>query len=220
VLIKICGLRTLQEALEAAAAGADLLGFVFAPSRRQVTPEVARAIIARLPAAVRKVGVFVDEEKEKVRAIADYCGLDVVQFHGHESPAYCRGFPQMVFKAIHLSPASSSGHFLDPLWVERLKEYPVAAFLLDTLVPGAAGGTGVPLDWDLAAELAARQPVFLAGGLRPENVGLAVRRVRPLGVDVSSGVETDGQKDPQKMQAFVKAVRRAAAEVFREEGAQ
>ncbi|MCL4424099.1 MAG: phosphoribosylanthranilate isomerase [Firmicutes bacterium] len=241
VLVKICGIKTLQAAWAAVEAGADMVGFVFAPSRRRIEPSLAREITLRLPKEVWKVGVFVNEEKETVQALADLCHLDVIQLHGQESPEYCQGFKQKVFKAWHIPPpgrqgisaerdcaracnlaergkGSADGKTTWPettgdklrqerelLWL-RMGRYQVTAFLLDTLVQGGPGGTGLSLDWNLASELARLYPVILAGGLTPERVAEAVQQVQPLGVDVSSGVETDGEKDPAKMRAFIAAV--------------
>ncbi|MHB1007042.1 MAG: phosphoribosylanthranilate isomerase [Chloroflexota bacterium] len=208
MLVKICGLTDEVAALAAVEAGADLLGFVFARSRRRLAPSRAREIIAAVrehPRAegVGTVGVFVDEQANRVAEIAVYCGLDYVQLCGDEEAAYLRNLP---LPAIIARPATAD-----------LTEKAIAAFLdagafllLDAYSPGERGGTGRTGDWDLAAGLAARFPVILAGGLTPDNVAAAIATVRPCGVDVSSGVETEGQKDPAKIAAFVRWAKTAA----------
>ncbi|MDA8233524.1 MAG: phosphoribosylanthranilate isomerase [Clostridia bacterium] len=207
VRVKICGLKDLSMAMAAVEAGADALGFVFAQSVRQVAPKEARDIIRELPPYVAKVGVFVDEPRERLEEITAYCGLDVIQLHGSETPEYCRGLQRPVVKAIRVKDEAS----LEILGVysqipsDRCR---IAGFLLDTYRPGQAGGTGETFNWDLA--LKAKEygkPIILAGGLNPENVRDAVVTTRPYGVDVSSGVETDGIKDPAKIMQFIRQVR-------------
>ena len=196
--IKICGIRDPETALAAVEAGADAIGLVFAPSRRRVTLEQARRIIQVLPPFIARVGVFVDEDLTRVREIADAGRLDAVQLHGSETPEYAAALPLPVIKAIRVRNAAS---------IDGMGAYRVAAFLLDSFEPELAGGTGKPFTWALAAGLGAPAPLILAGGLTPENVGEAIQTVRPYGVDVSSGVETDGRKDPGKIRAFIAAVR-------------
>ncbi len=195
VWVKICGIQDTETALWAVHAGADALGFVFADSRRRVTPEQAAQIISVVPPEVKKVGVFVDAPLARVREIAGFCRLDAVQLHGSESPEYCRlvGFP--VIKAFPVG----KGDFR-----QTMKSYDVAAVLLDTYVPGQAGGTGKCFDWRLVKDLRCAPRIILAGGLNPENVQKAVRIARPYGVDVSSGVETNGRKDKEKIRAFIR----------------
>ena len=185
-------------AVVAAAAGADAIGLVFAPSRRQVTVEQARRIAFALPPFVTKVGVFVDDDPARVREIADAVHLDAVQLHGVESPEYAAALGLPVIKAIRMRDRSS---------VEAMRGYRVFAFLLDSFEPDLAGGTGKAFNWDLAAGLQASAPLILAGGLTAENVQPALQAVRPYGVDVSSGVETDGGKDPGKIREFIARVR-------------
>ncbi len=196
--IKICGITDIATALAAAEMGADAIGLVFAPSRRQVNVEAARAIADAAPPFLAKVGVFVDEDPARVDAIAAACGLDVVQLHGHESPQVCAASSRPVVKAIRVADASS---------LEQIGAYRVAAFLLDSDVLGVAGGSGRSFDWTLAASAARSARIILAGGLTPENVQDALNCVRPFGVDVSSGVETGGRKDPEKMRTFIGRVR-------------
>jgi len=198
--VKICGITSVKDALAAVEAGADALGFVFAPSLRQVTPEQARAICRAVPPFVARVGVVMDQELEAL----DECGLDAIQFHGREAPPQVAGCRLKRIKAFRIRGASD---------LEALPAYMDAAdaFLLDAYVEGTPGGTGRAFPWELAGEAArCGRPVILAGGLTPENVGEAIRQARPYAVDVSSGVEAaPGRKDPAKMRAFVAAVRDA-----------
>jgi phosphoribosylanthranilate isomerase len=201
VVVKICGLTNLADAIAAAAAGADALGFVFyEPSPRAVPIEVAADIIRRLPAAVVKVGVFVDAPEELVVRAARECGLNLLQFHGHEAPAYCVQFGLMSMKAFRIRDAAS---------LQELAAYPTDAWLLDAYAPDKAGGTGETFNWDLAVQARGLgRPIFLAGGLTPANVAEAVQQVRPYGVDVSSGVEAaPGMKDQAKVREFIRAAK-------------
>jgi phosphoribosylanthranilate isomerase len=201
VRVKICGVRRLPDALAAADAGADAVGFNFwRPGRRYVAPEVARQIARALPPFVCKVGVFVDEDPAAVREIAALVGLDALQLHGAEPPEVCAAFDLPVIKSIKVrGPDSLAG----------LHRYQVAAFLLDTDVPGAAapGGTGRTFDWSLAVRAREAGPIIISGGLTPGNVEEAIWQARPYAVDVASGVETDGVKDAAKIRAFVARVR-------------
>ncbi len=200
VRVKICGIRTPEAAQAAVDAGAHALGFVFAPSPRRVTPQEAERIIRELPPFVSKVGVFVDAPRREVLEIAGVCRLDALQFHGGEAPDYCRGWRQQVIKAFRLQDGSV---------LEQMDQYDVAACLLDAYVPGRAGGTGQRCDWDLARQAAAPgRRIILAGGLTPDNVEQAIRQARPYAIDVSSGVETGGVKDPDKIRALLMTVRR------------
>lgn len=185
-------------AVVAAAAGADAIGFVFAPSRRQVTVAQARQIAAEIPPFVTKVGVFVDEDRARILEIAGACRLEMLQLHGTESPEFAAALPLPVLKAVRMRDAGS---------LRVLGDYRVAAFLLDSYDPELAGGTGRAFNWELAAGLRAPAPVILSGGLTVENVARALDVVRPYGVDVSSGVESDGRKDPGKIRAFIGRVR-------------
>lgn len=198
VRIKICGIMDPAAAAVAAEAGADAIGMIFAPSRRRVTTGRAREIVAALPPFVAKAGVFVDESRARIEEIVETVGLDTVQLHGHETPEFAGSFSLPVVKAIRVRDAGS---------LTGLAAYRVWAFLLDTYDPEALGGTGRVFDWELAAGAAAQHRIILSGGLRPENVVEALDRVRPYGVDVSSGVETEGAKDHAKIRAFVRRVR-------------
>lgn len=187
-----------------AAAGADAIGFVFAPGRRHVTVNAAREIASALPPFVTKVGVFVDEDAARVGDIADEVRLDAVQLHGSESPEYCAGLRVPIIKAIRMRDEGS---------LAAMVRYRVMGLLLDSYDPDLAGGTGRPFNWQLAAGVRAPAPVILSGGLNAENVREALQIVQPYGVDVSSGVETDGRKDPAKIRTFIARVREWNAQV-------
>ena len=211
--IKVCGLREPADAAAAAAAGADLIGFIFAPARRRVTPDqAASAIMAARGATTRPVlavGVFVDADPEEINRTAADADLDLVQLHGDEDPALLAALSRPAVKAIRPRPGESSAVVAGRMEGYLGADRPPVAFLVDGWDERAPGGTGVRADWTLAADLAARYPVLLAGGLTPENVPEAILEVTPLGVDVSSGVETDGAKDHAKIAAYVAAARRA-----------
>ncbi len=201
--IKICGLTNVEDALDAVAAGADFLGFVlWERSLRHVTVERAREIARQLPPSTPRVGVFVDATVEQVMFSLRVCDFAALQFHGQESPAYCQQFGVMTIKAFRIRDAAS---------LSALSAYDTDAFLLDSQVEGRPGGTGETFDWSLAAQAKKfDKPIFLAGGLTPQNVAAAIRAVQPFAVDVSTGVEiSPGKKDPQKMRDFVAAVRGA-----------
>ncbi|MDA8443146.1 MAG: phosphoribosylanthranilate isomerase [Peptococcaceae bacterium] len=195
--VKICGIRTLEAAHTAVEAGAYALGFVFAPSPRRINPELAREIILSLPPFVSKVGVFVNEPRYSVEELATFCKLDVLQFHGEETPEYCRKWSYQIIK----------GFAVDHAWQpEVLAQYEADAFLLDTKVAGATGGTGQSFDWNLALPAKAYgKPLILAGGLNPANVARAIDLVHPYAVDVSSGVELEGSKDNALIRQFITA---------------
>jgi phosphoribosylanthranilate isomerase len=203
VKVKICGITNLEDALTAVEAGADALGFVFySRSPRHILPEQAAEIIRRLPPFVQTVGLFVDEVPVTVNSTADQCGLDVVQLHGDEPPDYCSRIYRRVIKAFRVK---------DNFSLDAISDYQVAACLLDAWSPTAHGGTGRTFNWDIAAAAAAQRPIILAGGLTPENVAEAVRRVRPYAMDVSSGVESSpGRKDADKVSRFIIQAKQAA----------
>lgn len=196
VRVKICGLTRVQDVQAAVAAGADALGFVFTPrSRRALDPESALALVRQVPAFVARVGLFMDQDRDEVRHVLERVPLSLLQFHGQEDAAYCRGFGLPYIKALAMGSAPSllrAGRaFAD-----------AAGLLLDSHRTGEAGGTGRTFDW---AEIPALDlPLILAGGLTPANVRQAVRQVRPWAVDVSSGVEdAPGVKNVDKMQTFI-----------------
>ncbi|MEI7642799.1 MAG: phosphoribosylanthranilate isomerase [Chloroflexales bacterium] len=203
MIIKICGLRTLEHALVAAEAGADLIGLVFAPSRRQVSLAEARAIAAAvrgLPAPRPQiVGLFVNTPAFEINAVADSVGLDLVQLSGDESLVDAAGITRQIIKSIRMD-----GSAREAAWISA-----GARLLVDAHVPGAYGGTGARADWPQAAGLARCAPLILAGGLDPMNVAEAIAQVRPQGVDVSSGVEEGGVKRAALIRAFVAAARTA-----------
>ncbi len=200
VKVKICGITSMADGRAAAAAGADMIGLMFyEKSPRHVSLSAAAEIARALPPFVLKVGVFVNPDAGLVmRAIAE-CGLSLLQFHGDEPPDFCTGFGMMSVKAFRIRDAES---------LSALGHFNTDAFLLDAYSASGLGGTGEKFNWDLAvAAQKFGKPIFLAGGLTPENVGEAVRKVQPFAVDVSSGVESaPGKKDAVKVQAFIAAV--------------
>jgi phosphoribosylanthranilate isomerase len=200
---KICGITRIEDALAAARAGADAIGLVFyAKSPRAVDVRQARAIVQALPPFVTTVGLFVNASRCELGEILDAVPLDLLQFHGDETPEECAHYQRPFIKALRVRPG-------DDLQAQCLRYRQARGILLDTFVPGVPGGTGEAFDWSLVPENLAL-PVVLAGGLSPENVADAIARVRPYAVDVSGGVEAaKGIKDPLKIQAFVRAVRAA-----------
>ena len=201
--VKICGITNLADAQVAVEAGADALGFIFyEKSPRRMTIAAAAKISKHLPANVLRVGVFVNAAEELVTRAIGECGLGLLQFHGEEPPEFCMRFGLMSMKAFRIRDTES---------LKELPRYPTEAWLLDACSAENNGGTGEKFNWDLAVEAQKfGKPVFLAGGLTPENVAAAVRKVRPFGVDVSSGVESSpGKKDHEKVRDFIAAVRSA-----------
>lgn len=201
MFLKVCGLTRLTDARHAVGQGATALGFVFWPkSPRFVTPEAAAAIVAEIPSTVLTVGVFVNEPVDAIRTIAAQVRLSAVQLHGDEPPAYADALAWPVVRSVTLETADDA----------RQAWAPETTFLLDAADRERRGGTGVLVDWTRAAALARSQRIVLAGGLSPDNVGDAIRRVRPYGVDVSSGVEeAPGVKDFDKVTRFLDAAREA-----------
>jgi phosphoribosylanthranilate isomerase len=201
MFIKICGITRLTDALHAVDQGATALGFIFWPrSPRAVSPARAAEIIAELPSGVMTVGVFVNEPIEGIHAMVARTGITAVQLHGDEPPAYADAIEWPLLRAVDADEVADACD----AWSEKV------TLLLDTIDPVRRGGTGVPVDWTIAAGVAEARRVVLAGGLTPENVAGAIRAVRPYGVDVSSGVElTPGVKDFGKVSRFVTNARRA-----------
>lgn len=198
--VKVCGITRIEDAVLAASLGASAIGFVFwRPSPRFVEPETARAIAAAMPASVVCVGVFVDQDATYVRQIAAQVRLGAVQLHGHESVEFATALMEPVIKAVPLEEG------FDPQSLDLLP--PAITVLLDAHDPERRGGTGRTIDWTVAARAATRRPVMLAGGLTPENVGDAIRIVRPYAIDVSSGVESSpGIKDRDRLRALFDAI--------------
>jgi phosphoribosylanthranilate isomerase len=197
VKVKICGICEAQGAQAAVEAGADLLGFHFCSSDRRVSPEEAKAIVDVLSVRPSIVGVFIDQDPSEAREIADFVGLDLLQLHGSEAPGFDAGRPVMKVLKIRDDVVPDAAAWPDPI-------------MLDSWSADQRGGTGRTWDWDLARELLENRKVFIAGGLEPGNVGKVVSSYKPYGVDVSSGVEASLRvKDPDKVRAFVHAVRLA-----------
>ena len=202
--VKMCGMRTIAAACAAEEAGADYIGFIFVKkSRRYVTPETARAI-ARALHRVRTVGVFVDAPMDEVNQIAAFVGLDYVQLHGHESAEIAQQSERPVIKAYRYG---------DDFDADAANAYPAEIILVDSYVQGAAGGTGTAFHWQDAAREIARvtKPVLIAGGITAENVGEAAVIFQPFGVDVSGGLEKDGEKSEEKIRVFMEVVRNHVA---------
>ena len=196
MLVKICGITRLEDAEAAVAAGAGAIGFIFWPdSPRFIDPYRARTIAAALPPFVTPVGVFVNQPLDHVNSVANLVRLGAVQLHGDETPGFAAAVSVPVMKAV------SSGHEEMASWPERVR------LLLDVHDPVARGGTGRTIDWTAAAAIAAQREIVLAGGLTPDNVAEAIARVRPFGIDVSSGVErAPGIKDHRRLRALFEAV--------------
>lgn len=193
--VKICGITNYDDAAMAVSLGADALGFIFVPaSPRQIEPAIAADIIRRLPPFIKSTGVFVNEDISVIKDIIDYCGLDIIQLHGDEAPAMCESLMPRTIKAIRVKNDTDTS---------QLEAYigKVRAFLLDTYSEKATGGTGKTFNWDKAIEInALGLPVILAGGLKPSNIEEAIRKVRPYGVDINSGIEkSPGKKDHELM---------------------
>ena len=209
--VKICGIRDKTHALAAVEAGADFIGLVFAPSRRQVSPQKALPlveVVRGLGSRPAVVGVFVNAAAQEVNHIADYCQLDWVQLSGDETWQYCQELKKTIIKVIHVSSGQKTDEILADIETGyQLLTEKEHVCLLDSRVGEAYGGTGQVFNWKLAREVSVRFPVMIAGGLTSANVGQLVREVQPWGVDVSTGVESNGLKDASKIRAFVKAVR-------------
>lgn len=200
--VKICGITNIEDAVAAAEYGADAIGFVFQPkSPRAITPETAKNIVSALPPFITTIGVFVNESKLEIERIIRYVGLNIVQLHGNEPPDACR-LNRKVIKAIRVKDLTD---------LEPLKRYNVSAFLLDTYSPHTMGGTGQIFNWDIAVEAKKFGRIILAGGLNHENIEEAIKWVRPYGIDVATGVESNkkGEKDHKKLKLFIEKARQA-----------
>ncbi|MCQ6277756.1 phosphoribosylanthranilate isomerase [Bacillus sp. EB600] len=197
--VKICGITDVNTALAAVDSGADAIGFVFAESKRRIEEEKAREIIAELPDDIMKVGVFVNEEQAEIERIAAKVGLTHVQLHGNESPEFCRGLSLPVIKAYSVEGKDR---------LAELKQFPCEFLLLDGPKGKYHGGNGLVFDWSiLKNQDSFGKKIILAGGLNEGNVIKALGEAQPYMVDVSSGVETDGKKDVQKIQRFIDKVK-------------
>ena len=200
--VKICGITNIKDAVAAAEYGADAIGFVFQPkSPRAITPETAKNIVSALPPFITTIGVFVNESKLEIERIIRYVGLNIVQLHGNEPPDACQ-LNRKVIKAIRVKDLTD---------LEPLKRYNVSAFLLDTYSPHTMGGTGQIFNWDIAVEAKKFGRIILAGGLNHENIEEAIKWVRPYGIDVATGVESNkkGEKDHKKLKLFIEKAREA-----------
>jgi phosphoribosylanthranilate isomerase len=223
--VKICGMTNLEDALVAVDAGADAVGFVFyEKSPRCVSVETAREIVAKLPENVEKVGVFVDHDSDRMRDTVLNVGLTAVQLHGEASRASVLQDPRPalecagVSKLIAMIPGNTLSNEDSGIMISERVKNQLFAVLVDNQVNGSSGGTGATFDWSASQEmvlaLSVTVPIILAGGLSESNVGHAMRMFQPFGVDVASGVEArPGKKDPEKVRAFVKAVREIDAKV-------
>ena len=201
--VKICGITNHEDALAAAELSAGALGFIFARSQRQITPEKARDIITEIPLFIKTVGVFVDEGHDKIKEIIRYCGLDLIQLHGDESPDVCRDLLPYTIKAFRVEDKSG-------LSMVRPYQGRVRALLLDTYSEEVRGGTGKTFDWNLAVTWKdPGVPVILSGGLGPSNIESAVSSVKPYSVDVNSGIEEyPGKKDHVLMKELMDKIKR------------
>ena len=212
--VKICGIQRLEDALVASETGADFLGLVFVPQRRRrLDVASAQDIVSVLKTSVAQVpqvvGLFADQSLEDVNEIIDACNLDLVQLCGKESLEYCQQVKAQVIKAVHVGGSGSDAEVVEGL-AERVEDYCNAGHLvtLDRLIEGVQGGTGQSFDWSIASQLSRRGlPFLLAGGLTPDNISQSVAEVNPWGVDVSSGVETNGVKDHAKIRSFINNAR-------------
>jgi phosphoribosylanthranilate isomerase len=204
IRVKVCGITNLEDALAAAEMGADALGFVLAPSPRQVSPENLRQLVAELPPLIIKVGVFVDSPLDEVRRIMEDCGLNLAQLHGSESPEYCEALFPRVIKSFQVKDATV---------LKQLPLYHASAYLLDGYHSKLKGGSGQSFGWEILQQTKGLGRIILAGGLTPENVARAIAVAKPYGLDVASGVEArPGKKDHTKLAAFMKAVKESESE--------
>ena len=203
VAVKICGITNFEDAFKAVELGVSALGFIFAPSPRRIAPQKARDIISVIPASVKTVGVFVNEAFTQIRDVKNFCGLDLVQLHGDESPDFCRSLGPHTIKAVRIKEGLS---------LSSIGTYhgQVRALLLDTYFKDRAGGTGMTFDWKLALKIKKQGiPIILSGGLGPSNIDEAITTVKPYAVDVNSGIEMHpGKKSPILMKDLMDKVMR------------
>lgn len=193
MLVKICGIRSKKTAHIVTQAGADFIGFVFAPSKRKISPSKAAEIARTLPNSIKKVGVFVNESLDYMMQTAEFVGLDVIQLHGDEPPSIMTQIPYETIKAFPINEFNE----------QMFSLYPATYYLLDSPSEDYRGGSGKPFDWNTINRIHHHHNFILAGGLTPENVQEAIQTTNPVGVDVSSGVETNGKKDLEKIKQFI-----------------
>jgi len=202
--VKICGITNLEDAQAAVKAGCDALGFIFyKKSPRYITPAKAAKIAKSLPKGIFKIGVFVDSTEKNIKRIAETCGLDMLQFHGHESPELCRRLRQhKIIKVLHVK---------NRLDTQNMLRYKPFAWLFDTFNSKKMGGTGKGFDWALIRNIKVKEPIFLSGGLNAANVGKAIKLIHPDWVDVSTSLETrPGKKDHKRIREFINAAKKVA----------
>ena len=205
--VKICGITNEEDALCAAKLGAAALGFIFyPPSPRNIKPADARKIVSVLPDELVKVGVFVNEKATEIKRVMKYCGLDMIQLHGDESPAYCREFPaSQVIKAVEFKNDDD---------FNQASGYDVAAILVDSRHAGLYGGTGKKANWELACRIKNKKPLILSGGLNEGNIAEAIKAVTPNALDINSGVELrPGKKDHAKLARIFDIIQHADVEL-------
>jgi phosphoribosylanthranilate isomerase len=210
--VKICGISDIDSAIAACQAGTDYLGMVFAPSRRQTSPEKSLKIVEavhQLDLHPQVVGVFVNKPASEVNQIANYCKLDWVQLSGNETWEYCKKIETPIIKVFHIARDARQAEISADVWkgYSLIPPNQLICFL-DSTVEDTYGGTGTTFDWQLAKEVSGKFSVMIAGGLTPDNVGQLIKLTNPWAVDVSSGVETNGKKDATKMKSFIDTVRR------------
>lgn len=204
MVVKICGIKTIEAAKVAEEAGASMIGFVFAPSSRQITPEKAAEIAKNISPNVKKVGVFVNESKEIIEQIAKKVGLDYIQLHGDEPATFARSLSKPIIKAFNINEVSD----------DVLRAYPCDYYIIDSPGTKYRGGSGKVFDWNrLLNRNIDRDKLILAGGLNESNVAEAIVTIKPFGVDVSSGVETNGDKDLEKIRRFIKVVKQTKEKI-------
>ncbi len=202
VWVKLCGCTSQAEVALAAQCGADAFGMIFAPSPRRITFEAAEEIARHLPPKYSPVAVFVNPSEDEVERVQEMFPVAFLQFSGEETPEFVARYGKRAIKAMHIDDLSANVQ-------ERCDRYAGAVLLFDARQDGMAGGTGRTFNWNQVAAIARERRVVVAGGLTPENVSECIAQARPFGVDVRTGIESAGEKDPAKMLAFVEAVRRA-----------
>ena len=198
--VKICGITNIDDELYTAELDADALGFIFVKSSpRYITPKAARKILQELPPFIVPVGIFVDVPQQEIIGVIEQTGIKCVQLHGNETPKQLAGFPVPVYKSFRVYSSFN---------LEILRRYKGSAYLLDTKISGKLGGTGQTFDWEIAVKAKEYGRIILAGGLNPENVLEAIRKIQPYAIDVNSGVESaPGKKDKNKLEQLFKTIR-------------